>query len=280
MYFVLAKILGFFALPSNVALTLGLVGVVLMPTRFARAGRRLAAASLILLAVLGLTPVGNALILPLEQRFPAWQEGGRPPDGIVVLGGALDAVVAGARQDVALNEAAERMTEVAALAKKYPAARIVFSGGSGQLVFQGANESDLALRLFDSFGIARSRIAVDDRSRDTVENARFSKAVAAPKPGERWLLVTSAYHMPRSIGSFRGAGFAVEAYPVDWRTRGLSDLLRPFANVGDGLRRTDTAAREWVGLVIYRAAGYMPELFPGPAQAGCDTAEAVDHCRR
>src|SRR5215470_1319855 len=279
MYFVLAKILGFFALPSNIALTLGLLGVVLMPTRYARAGRRLAATGLILLAVCGLTPIGNALILPLEQRFPPWSEDGRPPDGIVVLGGALDSVVAGTRQEIALNEAAERMTEIAGLAKKYPAARIVFSGGSGQLVFEGANESDLALRLFDSFGIARSRIAVDDRSRDTVENARFSKIVANPKPGERWLLVTSAFHMPRSMGAFRGAGFAVEAYPVDWRTRGASDLLRPFTNVGDGLRRADTAAREWVGLVIYRAAGYTPELFPGPAPAGCDKAGA-DSCRR
>ena len=264
MFFVLAKILGFFALPSNIVITLGLVGVVLMWTRWARAGRKLAALSLILLAVFGLTPFGNALILPLEQRFPAWQEAGRSPDGFVVLGGALDSVVSGVRRDIALNEAAERMTEVAALARKYPAARIVFSGGAGQLVFQGANESDLALRLFESFGIARSRIMVDDRSRDTVENARYSKAVADPKPGERWLLVTSAYHMPRAIGAFRGAGFFVEAYPVDWRTRGASDLLRPFTNLGDGLRRTDTAAREWVGLLVYRLTGRSAELFPAP----------------
>jgi uncharacterized SAM-binding protein YcdF (DUF218 family) len=264
MFFVLAKILGFFALPSNILITLGLFGVVLMATRFARAGMQLAAASLVLLALFGLSPIGNALILPLEQRFPQWQDGGRPPDGIVVLGGALDAVVSGARGEIALNEAAERMTDVAGLARRYPQARIVFSGGSGQLVFQGENESVLAVRLFESFGIARSRIAVDDRSRDTVENARFSKAIAAPKPGERWLLITSAYHMPRSIGCFRAAGFPVEAYPVDWRTRGVSDLARPFTNLGDGLRRTDTAMREWVGLIIYRVSGYIPELFPGP----------------
>jgi len=280
MFFVLAKIFGFFALPSNIFITIGLIGAVLMATRFARAGSALAVAGLLLLAVAGLTPFGNALILPLEQRFPPWTDGGgRPPDGIVVLGGALDAVVAGARGDVALNEAAERMTEVAALARRYPAARIVFSGGSGQLVFQGANESDLAIRLFESFGIARNRIAVDDRSRDTIENARFSKVVADPKPGERWLLVTSAYHMPRSIGVFRRAGFPVEAYPVDWRTRGVSDLVRPFTNVGDGLRRTDTAAREWSGLAMYRLLGFTAELFPGPLQAGCDKASS-DACRR
>lgn len=277
MYFVLAKILGFFALPSNIALVIGLVGIALLPTRFARTGAKLATTGLIVLAIIGLTPLGNALILPLERRFPPWDPAGRDPDGIVVLGGALDSVVAGARGDIALNEAAERMTDVAALARRYPAARIVFSGGTGQLVFQGANESDLARRLFASFGIAEVRISVDDRSRDTVENARFSKIVADPKPGERWLLVTSAYHMPRSMGAFRHVGFAVEAYPVDWRTRGTSDLWRPFTNVGDGLRRTDTAMREWVGLVVYRLNGYSAELLPGPDAVGCDRGR--ENCR-
>jgi len=264
MFFVLAKIFGFFALPSNILISIGVLGVVLMATRFARAGRRLAIASILLLAIVGLTPFGNALILPLEQRFPPWRDAGRAPDGIVVLGGALDAVVSGARGEIALNEAAERMTEVAALARRYPAARIVFSGGSGQLVFEGANESTLALRMFETFGIPSNRITVDDRSRDTVENARLSKVLADRKPGERWLLVTSAYHMPRAIGAFRSAGFPIEAYPVDWRTRGAGDLARPFGNLGDGLRRTDTAAREWVGLLVYRATGYIPELFPAP----------------
>jgi uncharacterized SAM-binding protein YcdF (DUF218 family) len=264
MFFVLAKVLGFFAVPSNVLIILGLAGIVLMATRFARAGRRLAVTSLALLAVMGLTPVGNALILPLEQRFPAWDEAGRPPDGIVVLGGSFDTPVAEARGEVALTDAAERMTAVAELARRYPDARILFSGGSGRLVFQDVLESDLAARMFASFGIEKSRIALEARARDTLENARFSKALADPKPGERWLLVTSAYHMPRSIGAFRRAGFTVEAYPVDWRTRGWADLLRPFDSLSDGLKRTDTAVREWVGLFMYWITGRTSELFPGP----------------
>ena len=89
--------------------------------------------------------------------------------------------------------------------------------------------------------------------------------MAQPKPGERWLLVTSAFHMPRSIGVFRQAGFTVEAFPVDWRTRGSEDVLRPFATMGDGLRRTDTAVREWVGLAVYWLSGKSSELFPRPA---------------
>jgi uncharacterized SAM-binding protein YcdF (DUF218 family) len=92
----------------------------------------------------------------------------------------------------------------------------------------------------------------------------FSRLIANAKPGERWLLVTSAYHMPRAIAAFRAAGFPIEAYPVDWRTRGAIDAVRPFASLGDGLRRTDTAVREWVGLVAYRLAGKTAELLPGP----------------
>jgi uncharacterized SAM-binding protein YcdF (DUF218 family) len=270
MFFVVAKILGFFALPSNLLVAAGLLGVVLMATRFARAGRVLAATSLVLLAVMGLTPIGNALILPLEQRFPRWEEASRPPDGVVVLGGAFDTLVSQARGEVALTDAGDRMTAVAELARRFPNARILFSGGSGRLVMHGANESELALRLFESFGIARGRILVDDRSRDTLENAEFSKAVAAPKPGELWLMVTSAYHMPRAIGAFRRAGFPVQAYPADWRTRGAGDLLRPFDSVADGLKRTDAAVREYVGLVTYWMSGRTSELFPGPVVAGRD----------
>jgi uncharacterized SAM-binding protein YcdF (DUF218 family) len=264
MFFALSKILGFFALPSNILITLGVIGVVLMATRYARAGRRLAGAIIVLLAIVGLSPLGNALILPLEQRFPPWDDTRGTPDGIVVLGGAFDTVVSAGRGEIALTDAAERMTIVADLARRYPAARIVFSGGSGQLVFQGTTESDLALRLFESFGIAKDRIILEGRSRDTSENARFSKELVMPKPGERWLLVTSAYHMPRSVGVFRKEGFPVEAHPVDWRTRGPIDVTRPFESIADGLKRTDTAAREWVGLLIYWATGRTSALFPAP----------------
>src|SRR4051812_25996313 len=219
MFFVLAKILGFFALPSNILISLGILGVLLMATRFARAGRRLAVITLVLLVIAGWSPLGNALILPLEERFPAWDASRGAPTGIICLGGALDTVVSPARGEVALNEAAERMTVMAELARRFPNARIVFTGGSGRLVYHGSTGAELAARLFESFGIAKERIELEDKSRDTLENARFTKEMVKPKPGERWLLVTSAHHMPRSVGLFRSEGFPVEAYPVDYRTR-------------------------------------------------------------
>jgi uncharacterized SAM-binding protein YcdF (DUF218 family) len=264
MFFYLSKILGFFALPSNALIVLGLVGVALAVLRGGRAGGRLIVASLILLAIFGLSPLANALLLPLEQRFPPWDASRGAPAGIVVLGGAFDTVVAATRDDISLTDAAERMTASAALARQYPQARLIFTGGTGTLVYDGPTEGELARRFYASLGIPADRITIEEESRDTAENAVLTKPLANPKPGERWLLVTSAYHMPRAIGAFRRVGFMVEAYPVDYRTRGIADLARPFPSLGEGLRRGDAAMREWIGLLMYRLAGRTSELFPGP----------------
>jgi uncharacterized SAM-binding protein YcdF (DUF218 family) len=264
MFFVLSKILGFFALPSNVVIAIGLLGIVLLATRWRRAGVWLAVASVFGCAVMGSSPLGNALILTLEQRFPPWDASRGAPDGIVVLGGAITPDVSVARGMPALNEAAERITAAVELARRYPNARIIFSGGSGALLYGEGVEAEIAIKQFEALGLPHDRVVAEEQSRNTVENAVFSRLIADPKPGERWLLVTSAYHMPRAVAVFRAAGFPVEAYPVDWRTRGSADALRPFESVGDGLRRTDTAVREWVGLVVYRLTGRTEELLPSP----------------
>jgi uncharacterized SAM-binding protein YcdF (DUF218 family) len=268
MFFVLSKVFGFLAIPSNFVILIGIGGALLLRSRFHRAGLRLMIGSLIVLALMGLSPLGNALIVPLENRFPAWDAARGAPDGIVVLGGAISPDVSQMRGTAALTEAAERMTVAVELARRYPNARIVFSGGIGELISAGATEAEAARRLWEALGIAPARITLEDKSRNTVENAVFSKELVKPQPGERWLLVTSGYHMPRAIGIFRKAGFAVESYPVDWRTRGYEDLLRPFPALGDGLRRTDTAVREWVGLTVYWLTGRSSELFPRPAADG------------
>ena len=204
------------------------------------------------------------MLLPLEERFPVFADDGRPVDGVVVLGGAVLAEESLGRGQLTLNDAGERAVALADLARRYPQARIVFSGGGGTLLEDEAAEAGAVRRFAGALGIEPERILVEDRSRTTDENAAFSKALVEPKPGERWLLVTSAWHMPRAVGCFRQAGFDVTAYPVDFRTRGASDARRPFAFVSDGLRRVDVAAKEWAGLLAYRLAGRTSELFPGP----------------
>jgi uncharacterized SAM-binding protein YcdF (DUF218 family) len=257
--FLLSKIVGFFALPSNLMMLIALLGAALLFTRRARLGRGVMMASVLALAVAGWSPLGNWLMAPLEDHFPPWS-GAAAPDGIIILGGAISPEVSNARGGVALNESAERMTVAADLARRYPAARIVFSGGSGRL-FAGAAEADFVLPLFESFGIAGERVTLESRSRNTIENARLSKELLQPKSGERWLLVTSAYHMPRAIGAFRREGFTAEAYPVDWRTK-AGDVTSPFTALSAGLARTDTAAREWLGLIGYWLIGESAELLP------------------
>jgi len=267
MFFILSKTVGFIAYPSNAFVLLGLLGLVLLATRRRRTGMWLMGTSIVLLAIGGWSPLANMVILPLEQRFPSWDASRGPPDGIIVLGGAVSPEVSAVRNEPQLNEAAERVLAFIALAQRYPSARLVYSGGSGSLVNNDAKEADQALVLMERFGIPHARVELERESRNTAENAAFTKALVRPKPGERWLLITSAAHLPRSIGIFRKQGFPVEAYPVDWRTGGEGDVWRSFDRIGDGLARLDTAAREWVGLIVYWLAGKTSALFPGPAPA-------------
>jgi uncharacterized SAM-binding protein YcdF (DUF218 family) len=264
MFFIISKTAGFFALPSNFLLAIGLLGIVLLCTRFRRLASWLVVTSLVLIAFVGLSPLGNLLILPLEQRFPPWDVSRGAPDGMVVLGGAISPEISLARGAVALNDSAERITVTAELARRYPNARIIFSGGASSIVFDAPVEAPVAVKEFEALGIAHERITAEEQSRNTIENAVFSRLLADPKPGERWLLVTSAYHMPRAIAAFRAAGFPVEAYPVDWRTRGPIDAMRPFFSFTTGLAQTDLAMHEWIGLLVYRLSGQTSELFPAP----------------
>ncbi len=253
-------------LPVNLLVELGILSVVLMATRFAGIGRKLAATTLVLFALAAFSPLGNLLLYPLESRFPPWDAARGAPDGIIVLGGSVDTDLSAAHDMPVVPHAADRLFAAAELARRYPNARVVFTGGSANLVPGSAREADYSAPILENLGIRTEHLILERSSRNTYENAIFTKQLVAPKPGERWLLVTSAFHMPRSMGIFRKAGFDVEAYPVDWRMGGRENLLG-FTNMSlDGLSRTDVAVREWIGLVAYRLADRTGDLLPGPAK--------------
>jgi uncharacterized SAM-binding protein YcdF (DUF218 family) len=254
-------------LPVNFLIAVGVVGAILLFTRWAPLGRRLLVISVALLAIMGFSPLGKLLLYPLEQRFPPWDASRGAPDGIVVLGGAIDLDLSAATGAAVFSRAADRIVAAAALARQYPNARIVFSGGNANLVSDSsAKEADYALSVFESLGIAKARLTLERGSRNTLENAEFSRAIANPKDGERWLLVTSAFHMPRAVGLFRKAGFVVEPYPVDWRVGSAANLMRFSQIAVEGLDRTDIAVREWMGLAAYWATGKIDTLLPAPSQ--------------
>jgi uncharacterized SAM-binding protein YcdF (DUF218 family) len=158
---------------------------------------------------------------------------------------------------------AERLSEAAALAHRYPTAMVVYSGGI--LGDEPTTEGSIAKRFFLELGVEESRIVLETRSLSTAENAAFTRELIMPQPGQRWLLVTSAWHMPRAVGAFRRAGFPVIPYPVGYTTPGLSNdywSIRSFTS--RGLVRADAAVHEWIGLIAYWLMGRTDALFPGP----------------
>ncbi len=263
MFFFVAKTLGVMAHAPQLFIELLVVGLALLWTRWRAAGRMLATSMGLVLAVFSVTPAANIFARPLEDRFP------RPtlsvaPTGVIVLGGAMDEAVTKQRGAPALNDAAERLTEPVALLRRFPQAQLVFSGGSGRFSPADLTESDVAKKLWLSLGAPEDRMRFENRSRDTWENAVFTKELVQPKPGERWLLVTSAMHMPRSVGIFRKIGFDVIPYPVDYQTGGVPADFYGFRKPADALRVLESASHEWIGLAAYWLSGKSAAFFPGP----------------
>ncbi|NEU12204.1 YdcF family protein [Methylobacterium sp. BTF04] len=265
MFFPLSKLIYFVVTPSNFFILIGLFGTALLLLgRRRRSGLTLVAIGALGLFAGGLAPLSAVVALPLEDRFPAFVADGEPVAGIVVLGGAVDTNTSAKRGEFALNDAGERHIAMADLARRYPQARLVFSGGGSTQDGGPNSEAGFVGRFADLLALPRTRLILEDRSRNTHENAAFSADMVKPKPGERWLLVTSAWHMPRAMGCFRQAGFDVTAYPVDYRTAGWSDARRFNGFASEGLLLLDLVTKEWLGLVAYRLAGYTDAWFPAP----------------
>ncbi|MCZ8545103.1 YdcF family protein [Mesorhizobium qingshengii] len=263
MFFYLSKIFWFFIQPLNLTIFLllaGLIAAVIGRRRLAATGSVLA---FLILALSAWSSLGAMMLNPLEQRFP------RPPlpekvDGIVVLGGGLEGVINLARGGYELNAGGDRMVETAILARRFPTAKVVVSGGTGELFLEGEGDADTAPRLLGALGVSPERLILENKSRNTYENAVFTKALITPKPGETWLLVTSAFHMPRAKALFDKAGFATLPWPVDYRTSGREGIGLFRDNPADSLQATTVAIREWIGLFAYWLSGRIDQPFPAP----------------
>lgn len=232
-----------------------------------RAARRLARGILIatfaVMLAVAVLPIGSWLVLPLEDRFAVPDPMPARADGIIALGGAIHLKLSAERGAAQLNAHAERMIAFADLARRYPRARLIFAGGSGSLRDQANRESDFAPGLMAQLGIPPDRVVFERESRNTYENAVFTKRLAEPQAGEVWLLVTSAFHMPRAMGAFRRAAWEVVPYPVDYLSAPMSRFEIGF-EFTDNLVLLGKAMHEWIGLAAYRIFGWSEALFPGP----------------
>lgn len=275
MFYYVSKIAWFFTTPSNLLLSLILFGLILgLFRRFRKLGFGFAAFMTVATIALGLLPVSTYLMVPLEERFPAFNDDGKTVDGIILLGGSVESSDSAARGRLVANESAERVLDTIELAHRYPQARILISGGGGTVFGDGVGESPIIAAYFKRIGIDPTRIIIEDKSRTTSENAIYSREIVKPAESERWLLVTSAWHMPRAVGVFEKAGFSITPYPVDFRTGVGSNNLRPFAFVSDGLRRLDVATKEWAGLIGYYLSGRTNVLFPAPQPSSAAVGSA------
>jgi uncharacterized SAM-binding protein YcdF (DUF218 family) len=250
MFYWASKIFWALAQPSNLLLLLLVAGALALLLGRRRLASWLLYPAILAFLLVGLFPVGEWLILPLENRFPRPAAPPNEVDGIIVLGGAVDLDVTQARGVVAFHGEAERDITLVELARRYPDAELIYTGNSYWPPF---------LR---QHGLA-NRVVFEDRARNTHENAVLSKQLAAPAPGERWLLVTSAAHMPRSVGVFRKVGWPVIPYPVDYSTTGDIKMVAA-PDVAGGWRKFDQAIKAWMGLLAYWLSGRSSTLFPAP----------------
>ena len=259
----LGKIFLWLSEPANILLALLVIGAVLLWLPWRRAGRRVITATVLVMCLIGALPIGHLLMTVLENRFPTVHSVEQPIDGIIVLGGAFNALITEQRGQLAIGDPSERLTEFVALGRLFPAAKMVFSGGTGSLFRPDLKEAVLAHRFFTDMGFDAARVIYESESRSTFENAAFSYDLVKPAKGERWLLVTSASHMPRAVGCFRKVGWEVIAYPVDYHTTG-NVRLDWYFDFGVGIGVLNGAAYEWLGLITYWILGRTSALLPGP----------------
>jgi uncharacterized SAM-binding protein YcdF (DUF218 family) len=261
--FYASKIFWFLIQPLNLALFL--LGFAVLVGWFGWRKTRgfFAFISFLVLAVSAWTSVGALLLNPLEERFPRPETPGKVA-GIIVLGGGLEGAINLARGGYDINSGGDRYLEAAVLAHRYPNAKIVVSGGIGTLLLEGEGDADTAAKLFAALGIPANRLILEGTSRTTFENVENIRKLVTPGPDETWLLVTSAFHMPRSMGLFRKAAIPVEPWPVDYRTSGREGIGLMRDNPLDSLATTTLAIREWCGLIAYKFVGRIDSVFPGP----------------
>jgi uncharacterized SAM-binding protein YcdF (DUF218 family) len=263
--FILGKLVWAVGQPGNLLLLCLLAGVVFFLLSRGRRGRVLVGFAALGFALLAAAPIGPAMLLALEQRLPRQAQLPERIDGILLLGGAVDPALSLSYGETVFNSSIARVLGGVALARRHPEAKLVLVSGEGGFFPVGYSEARATLGFVVDEGIAPARILLEEKSRSTHENAVYAKEMIRPTPGRTWVLVTSAFHMPRAVASFDGVGWSVIPYPVDFKIDPRTGLSAGFSLL-DGLSAATLAGKEWAGLLGYRLMGWTRQLFPAPAE--------------
>ena len=251
------SVLEFLLVPSNLFFLLALIALAALFLGRVRLAKGCLAGSVAGFFLFGYSSASELLMIPLDTRFPPLDlETAPPPDGIIVPGGMILESHARTRGTLVefSGDGAEAVPTVAILARRYPEARIITSGG---------DEAEGARRILIASGIDPARIQSDPSSGSTLERVHNVLTLIGEDRSGTWWLVASAHRMPRTIGTFRKAGFDPVPFPVDYRWIPPT-LITWFYGLREGLALTDAAVHEWAGLVFYRVTGRTDTLFPGP----------------
>jgi len=259
LFFLGSKFFWALVMPANLGVLLLLGGGAIYALWRKRFGAWVMGAGVLVFGVFGVFNTGHALLYRLETRVPMVTAEALPQrvDGVLVLGGAVNARVSHWTNSPQFNEAADRIMAAHIITSRYPDARIVFSGGSGLVSGGGMNEADAMRQYFEDIGNNSHNIVYEDRSRNTVENIHNSFKLVNPAPEEVWILVTSAFHMPRSLGIAEKLGWNLMAYPVDYRSQGSYNVIPARLDVLDNLYASNVSIRELIGLLAYKLTGRL-----------------------
>ncbi len=251
LFFITSKIVGWGLSPFNIMFVLICFAIAFLVAGRFRPAKWLVGVVVVMMACLGVVPISYGLVQRLENSVPNSNIDYDEVAGIIVLGGGIDGgLIPYERDQVSLNTAAERMTATVQLAREHPCLKIIFTGFSGSFFPKGVSEAEAARRFFEEQRIASDRIIYENRSRNTVENAQFSR----PLMGDRtWILLTSASHMRRAQAAFEKSGARVIPLSVDYQTGSTIPWGR--FDVGEGDRLARIAIHEYVGIFVYWITG-------------------------
>ncbi len=234
--------------PETLLVILFVVGWLLLRLSRARLGQSLSLVSILVCCLISVFPVGDAFLSPLETTYPAEPKVNKVA-GIVVLGGGESDIQSNVWSQPNTGDAGDRFITALALAHQHPEAMVLFTGGSGRLM-GGASGADIARDIFLGAGLDENRLILEGASRNTAENATMSLQLAPDNVEGDWLLVTSAFHMRRSVANFCAAGWKnIVPWPTDYRTGGFVDRIG--WNFALNLNDLNTGVREWIGLAAY-----------------------------
>lgn len=261
LFFYISKLIWLLFSPDSLLLILIILSLTLLYLGETRLAKKILTTTSLLLILIALFPIGEWLLYPLESRFQTNPTLPEKIDGVIVLSGAEKPELAHIWNQVELGSSAERVLSFIKLAHQYPKSKLIFTGGTGSLINQEYKAADVAKILFQEQEFDIERIIFERKSRNTYENIINSKNIVKPNKNEKWILITTGWHMPRSVGISCKADWSVIPFPVDHQTK-KGDLFRIDFNLSKNLETLKMGIKEWLGLFAYYLSGKTTSLFP------------------